>query len=164
METKKIKFGSYTNDKWHTLNGLDSVKHIIDLIKELNWDDHQLWAVGSILSDVDTHDLDLIITGPIIPAKVNYLLEEIVEIGFDCQIYCDVKFSVSGDLFNPEVDTIKTIRYAHYKPLMHIDGHPYHFAKGAHGLYLSDRNYPMAKTLNAMADEGRVYKAPHLLI
>ena len=164
METKKIKFGAYTNDKWHTLNGLDSVKHIIDLIKELNWDDHQLWAVGSILSDVDTHDLDLIITGPIIPGKINYLLEEIVEIGFDCQIYCDVKFSVSGDLFNPEVDTIKTIRYAHYKPLMHIDGHPYHFAKGAHGLYLSDRNYPMAKTLNAMADEGRVYKAPVKLI
>ena len=164
METKKITFGSYTNDKWKTINGLDSVKHIIDLIKELNWDDYQLWAVGSILSDVDTHDLDLIITGPIIPAKVNYLLEEIVEIGFDCQIYCDVKFSVSGDLFNPEVDTIKTIRYANYKPLMHIDGHPYHFAKGSHGLYLSDRNYPMAKTLNAMADEGRVYKAPHQLI
>ncbi len=164
METKKIKFGSYTNDKWHTLNGLDSVKHIIDLIKELNWDDYQLWAVGSILSDVDTHDLDLIITGPIIPAKVNYLLEEIVEIGFDCQIYCDVKFSVSGDLFNPEVDTTKTIRYANYAPLMIINDQPYHFAKGSHGLYLSDRNYPMAKTLNAMADEGRVYKAPHQLI
>jgi len=164
METKKIKFGDYTNDKWHTLNGLKSVESLIDIIKELDWDGFNLYAVGSILSDVDTHDFDLIITGPIIPAKINYLLEEIVEIGFDCQIYCDVKYSVSGDLFNPEVDTIKTIRYAHYKPLMTIDGHPYYFAKPAHGLYLSDRNYPMAKTLNYMADEGRVYKAPHQLI
>ena len=164
MEHKKIKFGAYTNDKWKTINGLDSIKHVIDQIKELNWDDHQLWAVGSILSDVDTHDIDLIITGPIIPAKVNYLLEEIVEIGFDEQIYCDVKFSVSGDLFDPEVDTKKTIRYANYAPLMVINDQPYPFAKEAHGLYLSDRNYPMAKTLNAMADEGRVYKAPHLLI
>lgn len=164
METKKIKFGSYTNDKWHTLNGLDSVKEVIEQIEYLDWAGFNLYAVGSILSDVDTHDLDLIITGPIIPGKVNYLLKKVVEIGFDEQVYCDVKFSVSGDLFNPEVDTIKTIRYANYKPLMHIDGHPYHFAKEAHGLYLSDRNYPMAKTLNAMADEGRVYKAPHQLI
>lgn len=164
METKKIKFGSYTNDKWHTLNGLDSVKEVIEQIEYLDWAGFNLYAVGSILSDVDTHDLDLIITGPIIPGKINYLLKKVVEIGFDEQVYCDVKFSVSGDLFDPEVDTKKTIRYANYAPLMHIDGHPYHFAKEAHGLYLSDRNYPMAKTLNAMADEGRVYKAPVKLI
>jgi hypothetical protein len=164
METKKIKFGDYTNDKWHTINGIDSVKHVIDQIKELNWDDHQLYAVGSILSNVDTHDLDLIITGPIIPAKVNYLLEEIVEIGFDEQIYCDVKFSVSGDIFNPEVDTTKTIRYANYAPLMIINDQPYPFAKEAHGLYLSEQSYPMAKCLNYMADEGRIYKGPLKLI
>ena len=164
MEVKKIKFGDYTNDKWKTINGLDSVKEVIEQIEYLDWDGFNLYAVGSILSDVDTHDLDLIITGPIIPAKINYLLKKVVEIGFDEQVYCDVKYSVSGDLFNPEVDTIKTIRYANYRPLMTIDGHPYHFAKEAHGLYLSDRNYPMAKTLNAMADEGRVYKAPHRLI
>ena len=163
MEVKKIKFGDYTNDKWKTINGLDSVKEVIEQIEYLDWDGFNLYAVGSILSNVDTHDFDLIITGPIIPAKINYLLKKVVEIGFDEQVYCDVKYSVSGDLFNPEVDTIKTIRYANYKPLMTIDGHPYHFAKEAHGLYLSDRNYPMAKTLNAM-EEGRVYKAPHLLI
>ena len=164
MEVKKIKFGDYTNDKWKTINGLDSVKEVIEQIEYLDWDGFNLYAVGSILSNVDTHDFDLIITGPIIPAKINYLLKKVVEIGFDEQVYCDVKYSVSGDLFNPEVDTIKTIRYANYRPLMTIDGHPYHFAKEAHGLYLSDRNYPMAKTLNAMADEGRVYKAPHRLI
>lgn len=164
MELKKINFGAYTNDKWKTINGIDSVKEVIDQIKELDWLDFQLYAVGSILSDVDTHDLDLIITGPIIPAKVNYLLKEIVQIGFEEQVYCDVKYSVSGDLFNPEVDTTKTIRYANYRPLMTINDQPYHFAKEAHGLYLSDRNYPMAKTLNAMADEGRVYKAPLKLI
>jgi len=163
MEVKKIKFGDYTNDKWKTINGLDSVKEVIEQIEYLDWDGFNLYAVGSILSNVDTHDFDLIITGPIIPAKINYLLKKVVEIGFDEQVYCDVKYSVSGDLFNPEVDTIKTIRYANYKPLMTIDGHPYYFAKEAHGLYLSDRNYPMAKTLNAM-EEGRVYKAPHLLI
>ena len=164
METKKITFGEYTNDKWHTLNGLDSVKEVIEQIEYLDWAGFNLYAVGSILSDVDTHDLDLIITGPIIPAKINYLLKKVVEIGFDEQVYCDVKFSVSGDLFDPEVDTKKTIRYANYAPLMVINDQPYPFAKEAHGLYLSDRNYPMAKTLNAMADEGRVYKAPHLLI
>ena len=163
MEVKKIKFGDYTNDKWKTINGLDSVKEVIEQIEYLDWDGFNLYAVGSILSNVDTHDFDLIITGPIIPAKINYLLKKVVEIGFDEQVYCDVKYSVSGDLFNPEVDTIKTIRYANYKPLMTIDGHPYYFAKEAHGLYLSDRNYPMAKTFNAM-EEGRVYKAPHLLI
>lgn len=164
MEHKKIKFGSYTNSVWKTINGLDSVQHVIDQIKELNWEDHQLWAVGSILSDVDTHDLDLIITGAIIPAKVNYLLEEIVEIGFDEQIFCDVKFSISGELFDPVYDNTKKIRYAHYQPVMTIDGHPYHFAKKFYGLYLSDRKYPMAKTLNAMQDEGRVYKSPVKLI
>lgn len=163
MEVKKIKFGDYTNEKWKTINGLDSVKEVIEQIEYLDWDGFNLYAVGSILSNVDTHDFDLIITGPIIPAKINYLLKKVVEIGFDEQVYCDVKYSVSGDLFNPEVDTIKTIRYANYRPLMTIDGHPYYFAKEAHGLYLSDRNYPMAKTLNAM-EEGRVYKAPHQLI
>ena len=164
MVTKKIKFGDYTNSKWHTVNGIDSVKEVIEQIKYLDWDEFNLYAVGSILSDVDTDDLDLIITGPIIPGKINYLLKKVVEIGFDEQVYCDVKFSVSGDLFNPEVDTTKTIRYANYAPLMIIDGHPYHFAHEAYGLYLSDRNYPMAKTLNYMADEGRVYKAPLKLI
>ena len=164
MEHKKITYGSYTNDKWQTLNGLKSVETIIGIIRdELDWDDHELWAVGSILSDVDTHDLDLIILGPIMPAKVNYLLEKIVEIGFDCQIYCDVKFSVSGNLFNPEVDNAKTLRYANYRPLMTINGQPYHYAEYAHGFYLSDQRYPMAKTLNAM-EEGRVYRAPVKLI
>jgi len=163
MEYKKIKFGTYTNSYWHKLKGLKSVKGLLKEIKELDWEDYNLYLVGSILSNVETSDVDLIITGPLVPAKIDYLLESIVEIGFEHQIFCDVKFSVTGELFDPTCDIDKTIRYANYRGEMTIDGHPYHFAKRLHGLYLSDQHYPMAKSLNAML-EGRKYKSPKKVI
>ena len=164
MEYKKIKFGTYTNSYWHKLKGLKSVKGLLKEIKELDWEDYNLYLVGSILSNVETSDVDLIITGPLVPAKIDYLLEAIVEIGFEHQIFCDVKFSVTGELFDPTRDIDKTIRYANYRGEMTINGHPYHFAKRLHGLYLSDQHYPMAKTLNAVVEEGRRYKAPKKVI
>lgn len=164
MKKQTIKYGKFTNDTWLTVNGLSSVEHVIARIKdEIDWRGYSLWVHGSILSDVDTFDIDLTIMGVFIPERINQLLETIVKIGFEEQIWCDVKYSISNDLYDPTKDSVKTIRYACYQPKIQFDDATYSAAKSMAGLYVKDLQFPMPKTFGKKRD-GVVYKSPLKLI
>jgi len=161
MVQKDIQYGRFTNSEWKLLNGLGSAHTVIQRIKnEINLENYQLFAVGSILSDVDTEDIDMVITGPVYPNMINSILDGIVRIGFEEQTYIDVKFSITGDIFDPTQynikQSLKTIRFAYYAPQITVDGKTYKYAEEHGGLYLKDTNFPMRKTLM----NGITYKTP----
>ena len=161
MKKEAITYGQFSNSEWHTLNGLESAQPIIDKIKAAtDWTGYSLWVHGSILSDIDTHDIDLTIMGPMIPQKINELLWTCVKVGFENQTYVDVKYSISDELYNPEVDTTKTIRYATYDDRITVDGRTFIYGEKISDLYLKETRFPMNKTLN----NGIVYKAPQKLV
>ena len=157
MKHESITYGKFTNSEWKTVNGLESVQHVLDRIKtEVNWDEYQLWVHGSILSDVDTHDIDLTIIGTMYPHIINGMLETIVRIGYEEGVFCDVKYSVSNMLYDAEVDGTKTILYACYQGEITVNGTTYEYSKKVKDLYLNETRYPMWKCLN----NGIVYKSP----
>ena len=161
MKQEVVTYGKFTNGEWKQINGLDSVQHVIHRIKqEVNWEEYQLWVHGSILSDVDTHDIDLTIIGPMYPQIINGMLETIVKIGFEEKIYCDVKYSISNMLYDPEVDTQKTILYACYRDRITINGETYIYGKHMKDLYLKETRFPMGKT----RFNDIVYKSPIRII
>lgn len=156
-----IEYGKFSNDQWETLNGLASAQKTLDRIKqELDWDGFSLYVHGSILSDVDTHDIDLTIQGDMKPARINQLLEGCVRIGFEEKQLVDVKYSVSYDLYDPEIDGTKTILYACYQPKITVNGTTFDYGKKVMDLYLKETKYPMNKTIN----NGIEYKSPQKLI
>ena len=157
MEIRKVKYGRFENNMWHKLNGLSSVQHVIDRIfMEVHFDDYELYAHGTILNNIPTNDLDLTLVGPLDQRAINSILDGIVRIGFDEGVYCDVKYSVTGDLYDPEVDDEKTLRYACYRPSIIVDDKEYKYAQPTHGLFLADTTYPMTKTKST----GIAYKTP----
>jgi len=157
MQIRKVNYGRFKNTMWHQLNGLASVQHVIDRIyMETNFGNYKLYAHGTILNNINTHDLDLTLVGPLDPKQINSILDSIIRIGFDEQIYCDVKYSITGDLYNPTVDKTKTIRYACYRPVITVDDKEYIYAEEIQKLYLADQTYPMTKT----KDTGLAYRAP----
>ena len=162
MEYKfeRIEYGKFKNDEWKTLNDLESAKRTLDRIKtEINWSGFSLWVHGSILSDVDTYDIDMTIMGPMQIYKIQELLEECTRIGFEEKQLVDVKYSISNELYDPVNDSPKTLIFARYKGLIVVNDIPYVFGKLVHNLFLKEQKFPMSKTLNAM-EEGRVYKSP----
>jgi len=157
MKKETITYGQFTNSEWHTLRGLESAQPIIDKLKgATDWTGYSLWVHGSILNDVETRDIDLTIMGPLIPQKINELLWTCVKVGFENQTYVDVKYSISDELYNPEVDTTKTIRYATYDDRITVDGRTFIYGEKIADLYLVQTTYPLTKT----RDSGLVYKAP----
>ena len=87
MYNRTIKYGPYTEMQWKTLNGLTCVDKELKEIAQLCGPEYDAWVVGGILEERETQDLDIIITGPNDPERINYLLEEIVEMGFKNQIW-----------------------------------------------------------------------------
>ena len=159
MKKESVQFGEFSNDEWTTINGLQSfeVQYVLDRIKkEIDWTGYQLYVHGTILNDIDTHDIDMTIMGPVSPNRINSMLESIVRIGFEEKIYCDVKFSISDTLYDPTKDVPKTIRYACYAGMIKVDGRTYRYAEKVYGLYLAETKYPMTKTI----DSGLEYHAP----
>jgi hypothetical protein len=161
MKHEEIIYGKFKNSEWITVNGIESVQHVLDRIKEeVNWEGYQLWVHGSILSDVDTHDIDLTILGEMYPHIINEMLQTIVRIGFEERIYCDVKYSVSNQLYDPVYDQPKEILYACYRREITIDGTLYEYSQKVKDLYLKETRYPMNKCI----DNGIVYKSPIRII
>jgi len=161
MECKRIKYGKYKCNQWHKLTGLESVSHVIDRIKqELDWTDYELWAVGSILLDVEAEDLDLLIMGPVDAVRVNGLLEGCVRISFEEQVYTDVKFSIDSEMWCGDLTTPMTITYATYTDKKTINGGTVWSSRPVNGFFLRNVTWPMAKALKP----GRQYKEPMKLI
>jgi len=146
MKYEPREYGLFSNDMWHSLNGLESVQHIIKMLKEeIVWGDYQLWVHGTILNNIETWDMDLTIIGPSNPEKINELLEAVVQIGFREKHYLDVKCSLSGELYDPVNDTTKNILYACYKPSIKVNGKEFKYGTGVCGLWLKETRYPMQK-------------------
>lgn len=161
MKREQIKYGDFTNDQWHTINGLESVSHVVTRLKEeIDWTGFQLWVHGSILCNVDTHDIDLTILGPMIPQRINEILEQVVEIGFEEQTYCDVKYSISNRLWDPKADGKTTIRYACYRGQIQFGEDVYTYAEKISDLYLKEFTFPMIKTLRT----GYDYQTPQRIV
>ena len=161
MKNEQVLYGKFKNSEWKQVNGLESIAHVLDRIKnEVNWDEYQLWIHGSILSDIDTYDVDLSIIGPLYPAIINNMLETIVGIGFEEKIFCDVKYSVDNHLYDPVNDAPKNILFACYDSKIRIDNHTYHYGQMVKDLHLKQISFPMTKTLNT----GIEYKSPIKLI
>jgi len=94
------------------------------------------------------------------PTRINQLLEGCVRIGFEEKQLVDVKYSVSYDLYDPEIDGTKTILYACYQPKITVNGTTFDYGKKVMDLYLKETKYPMNKTIN----NGIEYKSPQKLI
>ena len=52
-----------------------------DQILDLDWSSFDLWAVGGIVSDWETHDIDCIILGPHYENRLCYLMNEMKKMG-----------------------------------------------------------------------------------
>lgn len=149
MYNRRVKYGEYERREWHTLNGLPSVVRQIRSIAQLVGPEYSAWVCGGILEDRDTRDLDIILTGPYRPDRINFLLKEIVLLGFTSRVYIDVKYSVSGELFIPSLYNTsfgqKTFLYATYQPEIEINGKLFKYGIEKDGLYQSTQRLPLTK-------------------
>jgi len=148
---KKIKFGEFTCNVTQKLNGLDDplVKLVLGKIGNLDWDEYNLYVHGSILNDSPAQDIDLTITGPQDPYKVNYLLKECIRIGYEHQVQVDIKYLLSGEIFDYPTHTpgeTHTVTYAHYKPSIKINGTTYNYARSFNGYWITQKSWPTAKS------------------
>ena len=161
MKKETVQYGRFIGSEWKPLMGLTSVQTTLDRIKsEIDWTGYELWVHGSILSDVETYDIDCTIIGPVQPARIMSILEACIRIGFEEKTYVDIKYSMSNELYNPEMDITKTILYACYDGKITINGTTYNYAKQVRGLWLKETTYPLTKTKNS----NLIYKAPVKLI
>jgi hypothetical protein len=149
MYNRTIKYGNYTEMQWKTLNGLTSVDKELKEIAQLCGPEYDAWVVGGILEDRDTQDLDIILTGPNDPIRINYLLEEIVYLGFKNQVWIDVKYSVTGKIFIPSqynIDMGKlNFLWASYQPEITINNRTFQYGIERDGLYQSVQRLPLTK-------------------
>lgn len=149
MYRRSIKYGEFSCKEWHELNGLISVVDEIREIATLVGPEYSAWVVGSILEDRDTQDLDIILTGPYRPERINFLLQEIVRMGFSRKKFIDVKYSVSGELFVPSLYNTsfgkKNFLYATYAPEIEINGKTFQYGIEKDGLWQSTQRLPLTK-------------------
>lgn len=151
---KRLKYGEFECIVTQKLNGLDDpiVQLVMGKIGNLNWEGYKLYAHGSILNDSPASDLDLTITGPQDPRRVNYLLRECVKIGYEVNVQVDIKYLLSGQLFDYKTHKpgeTHTCMYAHYKPQININGTLYSYARKFNGYWVSERTWPIAKSADS---------------
>ena len=148
---KVIKYGEFECRVTQKLNGLDDplVHLVLGQIGSLDWEGYKLWTHGSILNDTPANDIDLTICGPQNPSRVNYLLRECVRIGSLYGVHVDIKYLLSGELFDYETHKpgeTHTCTYAHYKPQIQIDNQHVTFARAFNGYWIRERHWPMSKS------------------
>jgi len=161
---KKIKYGKFERDEWHPLYSLDdpNIKKVLDCIEFMDWKDYQLWVHGAILMDRVTHDLDLTITGPYDPPRINFMLETIIACGFAHGVYVDVKYLVEGQIFDFQewLDEPRDIcnLYATYKPAIQVNGITFRYGVEMDELWVAEQCHPMKKVLHLnMPSPVRLY-------
>ena len=143
-------YGIYSEMQWKTLNGLKCVENELRMIAQLCSPEYEAYVVGGILDDRDTKDLDIILLGPHRPDRINFLLEEIVGIGFNNNVLIDVKYSLSNELFVPSQYNISmgkvSYMWALYQPEMIWEGRSWN--NGAtleDGLWVKEMALPLTK-------------------
>ena len=158
---KPITYGDYSNDTWSGL--IDENDPLLvawfQAIK-VYIKDYDLWVFGGTLEPWLSYDLDLALTGPYDPKRINNILDHITRIGFEFGVLPDIKYHFNNELFiwSEYIKTGKSkiIKQAYYKPVIIWDGVPHNCATYQDGLYVSNRKYPMSKTLN----KAHTYRDP----
>ena len=162
MNCRHIIYGNYSRMHWKPLNGLNSVDMELHSIEsELDWDDYELWVHGNILEGRDTRDVDLTLIGPYDPVIVQHYLDTIVRIGFEGGVYMDVKYLISGELFDmnqyniTKKEVVNT--YATYSDQITVNGNTFKYGEHLFGLNWVTSKLPLRKTI------GKSYSSPRLL-
>jgi len=148
---KKIKFGEFECNVTTKLYGLDDpiVKFVIGKMGSLDWTDYKLYVHGSILNDSPANDIDFTITGPQDPTRVNDLLRDCVRCGYETNVQVDIKFLLSGELFDFPSHTPgdkHSCMYAHYAPSITVNGTTYDYAQRFSGYWITQKTWPSAKS------------------
>ena len=148
---KRLKFGEFSCNVTQKLNGLDDpiVKLVLGHIGNLDWNDYKLYVHGSILKDSPANDIDLTITGPQDPTRVNYLLRECIKIGYSHNVQVDIKYLLSGEIFDYETHKpgeTHTVTHAHYKPQIELNGKVFKYAKSFNGYWINQKSFPTKKS------------------
>ena len=115
-----VIYGDYKSEEILPINSVKDPRFQLWLreIIELDWEDYQLWIYGGILENRTTADLDGCIIGAPDPIKIEYLLSNIVRISLALQIWPDIQYNMTGEVYDPIIDKEKTITYAYYRPYL----------------------------------------------
>ena len=143
-----IKFGEFQCDTWHNIRGLNDplTQQFIKKCKKLDWDEHQLWFFGGILEDRLTKDIDGAILGPYVPNKIQYLLTNVVGIGFELGVYPDVFYMEEGALFEGMEELQRT--HIYYNGIIQLPKRDKQIATlNSDGLYERVEKYPLKRSL-----------------
>jgi len=114
-------------------------------ILKLNWDGYELWLYGGILENRRTADLDGCIIGEPDPLKIEYLLDNIVKISFALQIYPDIQYNMTGEVYDPITDKEKTITYAYYRQYLNYKGMEFNRGLPKDGWFQKEIKWPHNK-------------------
>ena len=138
-----VIYGDYKCEWFKSIDGLSDPLFVewLKQIKELDWDGYSLWIYGGIL-EWKTSDIDGTILGPRDPARINYLLDNIVRISYALHVEPDIKWTDQG-LYDYNRDTVKTIKHAHYRGSKIHNGKLIEFGKLENYLWVAEREWPI---------------------
>ena len=166
-----IKFHTFEADTWY---GIDGPNH--PLFKELHsrilnevpyLDEFQLYAIGGVLEDWVSWDIDLALIGEYQPIKIREIFEEIMRISFDMNLYVDVHYQDRlwrVDKMTSDNLMEENIECWHLANSFTKNGHTDFYDKYVlvDGLYKTTMKYPFPKHVEKIKS-GYRYNPPLLL-
>lgn len=160
-----IMQGEFERYHWYSANGVGDPLFAAwcHRVRELDWQDYELWIYGGILEPWATYDVDCTIIGPYDPDRIRYLLEGVTRVGFNTGLRSDVKWGT--ELFDwqeyKRTNKSKYIEYAYYSGSIWSDGRQSNYALlNKDKLWMGGKEWPIVKTLNKHHD----YRSPVKLI
>lgn len=163
-----IQFHRFSADNWF---GLGGPTHPIfkTLVTRINnevpyLDEFELFAIGGILEDWISWDVDLALIGEYRPDKIKTIFEKICEIGFDLHIFVDTHYQSKlwrVDEYSMGNDIEEEIECWHITNSFTRDGNTtiYDNFEYVDGLYKTTIKYPMQKHIEKV-NQGYVYHPP----
>ena len=142
-----VQYGEYTAEEILPIDGIKDPRFQLWLrqIIELDWEGYELYIYGGILENRKTADLDGCIIGDPDRLKIEYLLSNIVRISFELQIWPDIQYNMSGEIYDPILDKEKTITYAYYRPHLNYKGLEVNRGELKDGFYQKQLKWPQNK-------------------
>jgi len=74
----------------------------LNTIKEMDWQDYELWVYGGLLHKYSTRDIDASLVGPWDPGKIRALLDGMYQTAFELQLMPDIKYQTWEQLTHPD--------------------------------------------------------------
>lgn len=162
--TKTIKYGDYVCTKWSTVSSIfDPTFDLWIQAVRPYLDGYELWVYGGVLEGWATDDIDGTIIGPYDSIHINWMLDNIVRVSLEMQLFPDIKYSLDGKLFRwSEWSATRkpvTCKYAYYKPELTLNNKLITWGTEENDLWVAERVWPMKKQLYS----GHHYKDPILI-